>query len=112
MGGSSGTPPVCSAACVDPSPERVDPSPERVDPSAERVEKMLVAERSHLRGPETGSPIGIIGIATGDGPCAGRGGGSSPTLPPSTCAAARAESSGHSFAAGTKRRRMSSVLPS
>ncbi len=81
-----------------------------------RFEKMLVAERSHLRGPEA-SPgicsaiVGAAGRSAGPVAAAGAAAGAIPTLPPSTCAAARAASSGHSIARGTKRRTMSSVLP-
>ena len=72
-----------------------------------RVEKMLVAERSHLRGPVIESPP--IGI--GSESARPWREGSMPVEPPRIWAAARAASSGHSAARGTNRRTTSSVLP-
>src|SRR4051812_37284209 len=87
--------------------------PELPELVIERLEKMLVAERSHLRGPDTGSPIGIGNPIDPAGAGTASGWGASiPMLPPSTWAAARAASSGHSTARGKNLRTMSSVLPS
>ena len=76
-----------------------------------RDENRLVAERSHLRGPlGTGGAGG--GICAWRTRCKSAPAATTPTLPPSTAAAACAASCGHGWAWGTKRRTKSSDFPS